>query len=47
MCIRDSFILEDAESVFAPANQAFADRFGDHPLIQAFQQQSAELLDAK
>ncbi|UDM07062.1 TRAP transporter substrate-binding protein [Halomonas sp. NyZ770] len=43
----DVFILEDAESVFAPANQAFAERFGDHPLIQAFQQQSAELLDAE
>ncbi|WP_302140602.1 TRAP transporter substrate-binding protein [Halomonas alkalicola] len=43
----DVFILEDAESVFATANQAFADRFGDQPLIQAFQQQSAELLDAE
>lgn len=43
----DVFILEDAEGVFALANQAFADRFGDQPLIQTFQQQSAELLDAE
>ncbi|MCE8022065.1 TRAP transporter substrate-binding protein [Halomonas sp. MCCC 1A11036] len=43
----DVFTLENAESVFAPANQAFADRFGDHPLIQAFQEQSAELVDVE
>lgn len=39
--------LADAESVFSNANQAFAERFGDHPLIQAFQQQSNELLNAE
>nr|WP_298059369.1 TRAP transporter substrate-binding protein [uncultured Halomonas sp.] len=39
--------LADAESVFSTANQAFAERFGDHPLIQAFQQQSNELLNAE
>jgi len=40
----DVFTLENAESVFAQANQAFAEQFGEHPLIQAFQQQSAELI---
>jgi TRAP-type transport system periplasmic protein len=43
----DVFTLENAESVFAPANQAFAERFGNHSLIQAFQQQSAQLLDTE
>ncbi|NVF16423.1 TRAP transporter substrate-binding protein [Halomonas sp. QX-1] len=39
--------LADAESVFSTANQAFAERFGGHPIIQAFQKQSNELLNAK
>lgn len=41
------FSLDDAESVFGDANQAFAERFGDHPLIQAFQQQATQRLDAQ
>jgi tripartite ATP-independent transporter DctP family solute receptor len=40
----DVYTLEEAEGVFAEANQAFAERFGDHPLIQAFQQQAADRL---
>ncbi|MDW7745546.1 TRAP transporter substrate-binding protein [Halomonas sp.] len=43
----DVFTLTDAESVFSEANQAFAERFGEHPVIQAFQQQTAQLLDAE
>ncbi len=43
----DVYTLEDAEGVFAEANQAFAERFGDHPLIQAFQQQAADRLAAE
>lgn len=39
--------LENAKDVFATANQAFAERFGDHPLIQAFQQQSDQRLNAE
>ncbi|TDV97140.1 TRAP transporter substrate-binding protein [Halomonas sp. ATBC28] len=41
------YTLENAEDTFSTANQAFAERFGDHPLIQAFQQQSTELLNAE
>ncbi len=41
------YTLESAEDTFSTANQAFAERFGDHPLIQAFQQQSTELLNAE
>lgn len=41
------YTLESAEDAFSTANQAFAERFGDHPLIQAFQQQSTELLNAE
>lgn len=41
------YTLESAESAFSTANQAFAERFGEHPLIQAFQQQSSELLNAE
>lgn len=38
----DVFTLEDAEAVFGDANQAFDERFGEHPVIGAFQQEVAE-----
>lgn len=41
----DVYVLEDAEGAFAEANQAFAERYGDDPLVESFQQQSAERLD--
>ncbi|GEK53061.1 hypothetical protein HVE01_37820 [Vreelandella venusta] len=41
------YTLENAEDTFSKASQAFAERFGGHPLIQAFQQQSTELLNAE
>lgn len=40
----DVFTLDDAEHVFSEGNQAFDKRFGEHPLIQTFAQQSAERL---
>ncbi|WP_052703816.1 TRAP transporter substrate-binding protein [Halomonas sp. KO116] len=41
------YTLESAEDAFSTANQAFAERFGEHSLVQAFQQQSTELLNAE
>ncbi|GGX91870.1 C4-dicarboxylate ABC transporter permease [Litchfieldella qijiaojingensis] len=38
----DVFSLEDAQAVFEEANQAFAERFGGHPVINAFQQEVTE-----
>ncbi|NIC36279.1 TRAP transporter substrate-binding protein [Halomonas desiderata] len=38
----DVFALEDAKGVFDAANQAFQARFGDHPVIEAFQREVAD-----
>ncbi|WP_224750125.1 TRAP transporter substrate-binding protein [Halomonas sp. ML-15] len=43
----DVFTLEDAEGVFDAANQAFQARFGEHPVIQAFQQEVAARQDGE
>lgn len=43
----DVFTLEDAEGVFDAANQAFQVRFGEHPVIQAFQQDVATRLNGE
>ncbi|WP_240455585.1 TRAP transporter substrate-binding protein [Halomonas faecis] len=41
------FTLEEAEPVFDAANQAFDERFGEHPIIQAFQQEVSTLQDGE
>lgn len=43
----DVFTLDDSQSVFDAANQAFQDSFGEHPVIQAFQQQVTALQEGE